>query len=212
MSIERYADLAAAILLRPPRLGGVRVVAIDGPAGAGKSTFADRLAGSLRGKGAGVTVIHTDDLLEGWTDIVSFWPRLQEWIIEPLGRGEPGRYRAYDWNLARFDDRWRPVPVPDVLIVEGVTSARAAASPYLSLAVMVRAPRELRLARGIERDGERLRAEWLRWMADEDAHYAADGTEARADLIVDGAPQRPHDPETEFVGLPSGVLRGTIRG
>ena len=55
MTLVGYADLAAEILARPPRLGGVRVVAVDGPAGAGKTTFAARLATAVRAAGADVS-------------------------------------------------------------------------------------------------------------------------------------------------------------
>jgi uridine kinase len=199
MTIERYADLARRVLDTPPRLGAVRLVAVDGPAGSGKTTFAARLAAELRASGASAAEIHTDDLLEGWTDMVSFWPRLTEWVLDPLRRGEPARYRRYDWVRGRFEDEWQPLPVPGVLVVEGVTSARAAVRPYLGLGVLVWAGRDLRLARGIARDGEALRPEWLRWMAAEDRHFAADDTARRADLVVDGAPEVPHDPEREYV-------------
>ena len=202
-SVERYEDLAATILAEPPRLGPVRCVAVDGPAGSGKTTFSRRLSTALRKAGADVAEIHTDDLLEGWTDMVSFWPRLSEWILEPLSRGEPARYRTYNWHRGCFDEAWQAVPVPQVLIVEGVTSARAAASPYLGLSVFVVADRSLRLARGIERDGEALRDDWVRWIADEERHFAADATAGRASLVVDGAPTQPHDAEREYVRLAS---------
>jgi uridine kinase len=200
-SIERYADLAAEVMRRPARLGPVRLVAVDGPAGSGKTTFSSRLASALRVTGAGVEEIHTDDLLEGWTDQVSFWPRLEEWVLAPLRRGEPGRYRGYDWINRRFGAHWHRVPVPDVLVVEGVTSARAAIRAELTLGVFVIAGRALRLARGIERDGEALRAEWERWMVGEDRHFAIDDTAVRVDLVVDGAPAVPHDPAREYLRL-----------
>jgi uridine kinase len=175
------------------------LVAVDGPAGSGKTTFAGRLAVAFREAGATVAEIHTDDLLEGWTDIVSFWPRASAWILDPLARGEPARYRRYDWVGGRFEDAWQDIGIPDVLVVEGVTSARTVIRPRLSLSVFVTADRDLRLARGIERDGEALREVWQRWMADEDAHFAEDATSAGVDLLVDGAPTVPHDPEREFV-------------
>ena len=186
MEIVAYADLAAEVLGAPARLGAVRMVAVDGPAGSGKTTFADRLAGALRAAGANAAVVHTDDLLEGWTDMVSFWPRLREWVLEPLARGEPARFRRYDWVRRRFEDEWQDLPVPDVLVLEGVTSARAEAAPLLTVAVFVLAGSELRLARGLARDGEALREEWLRWMAGEQRHFAQDGTADRADVRVDG--------------------------
>jgi uridine kinase len=187
VEIVAYADLAAEVLGAPARLGAVRMVAVDGPAGSGKTTFADRLAGALRAAGASVAVVHTDDLLDGWADMVSFWPRLREWVLEPLSRGEPARFRRYDWVRGRFEDEWQDLPVPDVLVLEGVTSARAEAAPLLTVAVFVLAGSELRLARGLARDGEALRQEWLRWMAGEQRHFAQDGTADRADVRVDGA-------------------------
>jgi uridine kinase len=186
VEVVAYADLAAEVLAAPARLGAVRMVAVDGPAGSGKTTFADRLAAALRGAGASVAVVHTDDLLEGWTDMVSFWPRLREGVLEPLARGEPARFRRYDWVRGRFEDEWQDLPVPDVLVVEGVTSARVEAAPLLTRAVFVLAGVELRLARGLERDGEALREEWLRWMAGEARHFAEDATQERADVRVDG--------------------------
>jgi uridine kinase len=201
MTVDRYADLVRAVLSGRPGLGPVRLVAVDGPAGSGKTTFARRLATAFREAGATVAEIHTDDLLEGWTDMVSFWPRASEWILDPLARGEPARYRRYDWVGGRFEDAWQDVGIPDVLVLEGVTSARTAIRPRLSRSVFVTADRDLRLARGIERDGEALREQWERWMIDEDHHFAEDATLAGVDLVVDGAPTVPHDPEREYVKI-----------
>jgi AAA domain-containing protein len=186
LTIRTYAWLAAEIRSRPARLGPVRLVAIDGPAGAGKTTFAQRLAAELP-----APVVHVDDLLQGWRGMPSMWPRLEEWVLGPLRSGRDAAYRIYDWHAERFRDEWVPVPVPEVLILEGVGSARAAAAADLTLAVFVTADRDLRLTRGIERDGEALRGEWLRWMAGEDAHFTADRTMARADLVVDGSQEAP---------------------
>jgi uridine kinase len=182
-------------------LGPVRLVAVDGPAGSGKTTFAGRLVKALRAGGATVAEIHTDDLLEGWTDLESFWPRLYDQILEPFARGQPARYQCYDWVRGRFNEEWATVSVPGVLVLEGVTSSRTAGDPYRSLGVYVHADRGLRLARGIERDGEALRREWLRWMDAEDRHFAGEDTAARADLLVDGAPTIPHDTQHEYVRL-----------
>jgi uridine kinase len=186
LTLRSYAWLAAEIRSRPARLGPVRLVAIDGPAGAGKTTFAQRLAGELP-----APVVHVDDLLEGWQGMPSMWPRLEEWVLGRLRRGQDAAYRTYDWHAGRFRDEWVAVPVPEVLILEGVGSARADAATDLTLAVFVTAERNLRLTRGIERDGEALRDEWRRWMAAEEAHFMADRTIARADLVVDGSRQAP---------------------
>jgi uridine kinase len=100
----------------------------------------------------------------------------------------------------------------EVVLLEGVSSARLAVADRLSLAVWVETPPALRLARGLERDGEGMRPQWDAWMAEEDAHYSRDRTRDRADLTVDGAPSAAHDPDSEFVHLPSlGAARHATR-
>jgi hypothetical protein len=44
----------------------------------------------------------------------------------------------------------------------------------------------VRLARGIARDGEDLRPEWLAWMVDEEVLFTDERTRERADLVVIG--------------------------
>jgi hypothetical protein len=178
-----YAELAARVLARPPRLGPVRLVTVDGPAGAGKTTFADRLVAAL---GDAATVVHMDDLYAGWHDIEGCWPRVEEWLLAPLRAGRPARVRHYDWHEGRFVEQEHEVPPRPVLVLEGVGSGRRAVAAETTLAVWVDAPPDLRLARGVERDGEELRGEWLRWQAEEAAHFAREGTRGRAELVVDG--------------------------
>jgi uridine kinase len=200
MTVERFADLAAEIGSRPARLGPVRFVAVDGPSGAGKTTFAERLAGALTRAGSRVEVVHTDDLLDGWGDQFTFWPRLESGVLEPLAGGEPGRYPIYDWVRGRFGGDLR-VPVPDVLIVDGGTSARAEAYPRLSFSIFVTADRNLRLRRALARDGATVEGPLRRWMAAEDDYFATAATAERVDRLVDGVARVGHDPEDEYVRL-----------
>jgi uridine kinase len=182
---ERFADLAAAVHSVHPRLGGTRLVAVDGPSGAGKTWFADRL-----GRAAKAPVVHTDDLLDGWDDQFAFWHRLEESVLSPMRRGVTAAYRRYDWTCGRFGDEVVRVEPPDVLIVEGVSSAREVIRPELSLSVFVSAPPELCVERVVERDGghDVAFAAYLgRWRRAEARHFAADGTAAHAGLLVDGA-------------------------
>jgi uridine kinase len=199
--IARFTDLADRVRAEPAGLGPVRVVAVDGPAGAGKTLYAARLAEALRDLGATVAEVHTDDLLDGWDDIVDFWPRLEERILRPLSRGEPAAYRRYDWHAGRFGPDLVAVPPPEVLILEGVTSARRAIRSRLARSVFITAPQPLRLARVLARDGEKLRPKLLRWMAAEADHFTSDATAERVDVVVDGAPAIAHDPQMEYVYL-----------
>ena len=199
--VERFAGLADRILAEAPRLGPVRLVSVDGRAGSGKTTFAGRLLGALRERGADAALIHTDDLLQGWLDIVTFWPRLEEWVLAPLRRGEPAAYRRYDWHAGRFDAEWQRLGTPGVLILEGVTVARAAVRPELTTSAYVQTDRSRRFARGIERDGPAFIPQWTRWMRDEDAHFAVDGTVDRVRIVLDGNPSVPHDSCAEYVRI-----------
>lgn len=195
----RFDELARRVLAAPARLGQVRFVAVDGRAGSGKTTFARRFAGALRAAGAQVVELHVDDLLDGWSDLRGYWTRLECGVLAPLRGGVDGAYRRYDWHRGRFECGWAPVAVPEVLLLEGVGSARAKARPDLTLSVFVAAPRDVRLARGLVRDGEALRTEWERWMTLEDEHFTADDTAGCVDLVVDGDPRVEHDPEAEWV-------------
>lgn len=185
----------------PPRLGNVRMAAVDGPAGSGKTTFAGRLTAALRALHVEVATVHTDDLLEGWGRPDKFWPLLRAWVVEPLAAGTPARHRVYDWHAGAFGPGWQELGYPEVLLVEGVTAAAKPWRPRLSCSVYVDADPELRLQRGIRRDGEALRAEWLEWRRHEKLHFAKDGTILHANLVVDGTPTAPHDPKKEFVAL-----------
>jgi uridine kinase len=183
-----YADLAVRVLRRPPRLGRTRLVCVDGPSGAGKTEFAAALAGALRETvGAPVPVVHTDDLLAGWPDQFTFWGRLERQVLAPVRAGSAGRYRPYDWRRGRFGDTWVSVPAGPVLVVEGVSSARAEIRPEASLTVFVTAPMALRRERALARDGAALLASLERWWREEERHFAADATAGHVDLVVDGA-------------------------
>jgi hypothetical protein len=190
--VQTFRSLAGSILARP---GGVRLVAVDGYGGAGKSTFAARLAAAL----GGAAVVHTDDFATGAPG-VEWWPRLEREVIVPLSAGATARYRRWDWDRGRLAE-WRVVEPMPAVVIEGVSSARRAAADRLAYAIWVDAPEQLRLARGLERDGKEARASWDAWMAEEDAHFAQDGTRSRCDLVVDGNPGIDHDPEVEFVRI-----------
>ncbi|MCZ7435828.1 hypothetical protein O7598_05430 [Micromonospora sp. WMMC241] len=198
--VEAYAGLVRRVLAGPARLGRTRLVAVDGPSGAGKSVFATRLAEAFAATGGErPPLVRTDDLLDGWDDQLTFWTRLEEWVLGPVRAGRAGGYRRYSWVRRRFLERVVPVPAAPVLIVEGVSAARAAVRPELTLSALVTAPAELRLSRALARDGAGVLPELRRWHAGERAHFAADGTEAAVDLVVDGAPDLPHDPDRYFV-------------
>ena len=182
-----FAALADRLLADPPRLGGTRLVGIDGPAGSGKTTVADRLADAL---GPAAHVLHMDDLYAGWT-LTGAAARLAAGVLRPLAHHRAGAYHRYDWAARRFATTPTPVPAVQVLIVEGCGSCPRAYDPWTTLRIWVEAPPELRLSRGVARDGAELADHWRRWQVVEAAVFAAERTRERADLRIDVAGEAP---------------------
>lgn len=175
-----YGELAAELLLLPPSCGPVRLVAVDGHAGSGKTTFAGRLSAAL----GGAQVVHLDDLAThaepfGWVE------RLRTQLLEPLERGEEAVHRVYDWTLRRFDAE-RVVPPADVVLIEGVGAGRRELRPWLARLIWMELGAPEARARGEERDGPELAEFWAGWARAEQAHFLADPSRPWAELRVDG--------------------------
>lgn len=184
------SEIVRAALAAPARLGGARLVLIDGPAGAGKTSLASRVASELVASGLVATVVHGDDLYEGWTGLGTLWATLGPLVIEPLSRGEDATFDRWDWTAERRGERC-VVPWVDAVVIEGVGVAQRRVRPFASLVVYVDAPWPERLRRGIARDGEDMESAWERWHRDEDAHFATEGTRAAADVVIDGLERVP---------------------
>jgi uridine kinase len=179
-------ELVARVTGAPPRLGTVRLVCIDGPAGSGKTTLAGLLSAALAsGSFLTASVVHLDDMYEGWSGLDGVWDRLESQVLAPLGRGEPGRWQRYDWVAGALAE-WHDLPVPDVLVLEGCGAAPRAVDDRAVLRLFVEAPPKVGLRRGLERDGEEMREEWVRWQMRETAYFACERTRERADVVVDG--------------------------
>jgi uridine kinase len=171
------SELVAAILQLPR---SVRLVAIDGPGGSGKSTFASLLSAAA----GGAPVIHTDDFASA-DNPINWWPRLLEQVITPLTNGEPAHYQRYDWPSESLAE-WHTVQPAPIVIIEGVSAARSEWSDHLTFVIWIETPREVRLARAVERDGDDALEDWEVWMGEEDLHYERDPTRERADFVIDG--------------------------
>jgi uridine kinase len=168
---------------RPATLGRGRLICVDGPAGSGKTTL-----GRLLAERTGAQLIQGDDLMEGWRGLDAVGRQLAGLAV-PLSSGRPGSYRHFDWEQHRYD-RDVPVPVAPWLVVEGVGSGAAAIAAYITVLVWVEVHDELRLARGLERDGAAMEEHWRTFMSDEQVLFARERTRERADVLVDGTGAR----------------------
>jgi uridine kinase len=171
-------QVAERVLAAPPTLGGGRLVCVDGPAGSGKTTLADALVQAVPDS----QVVHCDELLQGWRGLPGLAAAVSA-LLDPLARGEAGSWRRWDWLAGDWAET-HPVSAGGLLVIEGVGSWSPAIADLVGMLVWVEADPDLRLRRGIARDGEEMRAHWLQWRLDEDELFASHGTRDHADLVV----------------------------
>ena len=197
MSVLPLDDVLVEVMERPAD-SGIRIIGVDGPQGSGKSTLAARIAARM-----GAPVIQMDDFVS-WVDLVGWWPRFEAQVLDPLLSGSDAHYQVRDWENDEFGTSlqgWKRVVWSPVVVFEGLTCTRAAAADRLAYRIWVQAPEQVRLRRGLERDGQTHRELWLASMITERQFFTDDATRTRADLRVDGNPGISHDPESEIVLL-----------
>jgi uridine kinase len=164
------------------------LVGIDGPGGSGKSTLARELTARLDG-----SMVEADDFYrpederkpDRWIGGEYDWRRLESQLLAPLSEGRPARYQRYDWPRDRLGE-WCDLRPDRPVVVEGIYVLREELAGYYDYRVWVEAARDVRLRRGLERDGGQARDRWAAWMRQEDAYVASHGPRERADWRVDG--------------------------
>ena len=177
VDVERVLGRVAALTSANPAGRGLVLVGIGGRGGSGKSTLARAIPDAQ--------IVGTDEFWDGADFELS---RLRTEVFEPILRGEPAVYRAFSWELQERLTESRVVRPRGVIVIEGVCALHVLFREAYDLRVWVDAPRELRLARGIARDGEGMRRAWEeRWMPSEDRYVERDDPVSAADLLVDGS-------------------------
>lgn len=169
-------------------------VAIDGRSGAGKSTLAAAVAARV-----GATLIDGDDFYGGGT--AGEWDamrpaervehcidwRRQRAVLETLADGEPATWYPYDWERNDGSREVRPVvrPAADVVILEGVYSARPQLADLFALTVLLIVDDDVRQELVRRREGEQYQAEWeQRWASAEEHYFATVNLPECYDMIL----------------------------
>ena len=186
---ERVAGAAPAMSMQ------TALIAIDGCGGAGKSTFAAGLSGLLDD----CPIIPTDDFAS-WEVPLDWYPRMLEQVMIPLSENLPARFQRYDWPSSQLAE-WRTVSPQAFVLIEGVSAMREEFKPFLAFSIYVETDREIRFKRGLQRDGEETREQWLGWMKYEDDYLERDDPISSADLIISGNPMSKYDSSKEIVVL-----------
>lgn len=173
----RPEELCAAFAGLAPRCGNTVVVAIDGPSGSGKTQLARAVAALLDAR-----ILHFDLVYPGWHGLAAAPPVVARDVLGPISRGQSGRTPRWDWGADR--------PGPDivvetggVLILDGCGSGARVLRRYLSLLVWLDAPADVRRARVESRGDDTVEQWWDLWADQEAAHFAAEGTQAAADVV-----------------------------
>jgi len=158
------------------------IIAIDGRSGAGKTTLAIELAARLR-EHHKVSLFHLEDIYPGWNGLAAGIERYAATVLAPLRRGEAAHWVSWDWER-HYDGATRLTPPAEIVLVEGVGAAAAAAMPFLDAVIWADSPDQDRRARALARDGENYRPYWEQWAGQEDEWLAADDVPSRADVRV----------------------------
>ena len=152
------------------------LVGIGGHGGAGKTTLAGMIDGAQ--------IVSTDEFWDGEAFDID---RLRREVVEPLVRGQDATFGSYDW-VTRETRGSRVVAARGVIVVEGVCALHRMLRDAYAVRVWVDAPYDVRLARGIARDGEEARRTWVEvWMPSEDRYVEADDPLSATHVVVDGS-------------------------
>ncbi|GAA3703747.1 hypothetical protein GCM10022377_16830 [Zhihengliuella alba] len=165
-----------------PRRTAPTLIAIDGRSGAGKSTLALELVTRLR-RHHRVSLFHLEDLYPGWDGLAAAIETFASEILPELSAGRDAPWRAWDW-ASGCPGEHRLTPAADVVVVEGVGVASAAARPLLDAVVWVDEDDDVRRARALDRDGDTYRPYWEQWAAQEARWLEGDDVRAAADVVV----------------------------
>jgi uridine kinase len=159
------------------------IIAIDGPAGAGKTTLATNLHLELHKKFTSV-IIHMDDLYDGWEKALT--PALSKKltsIMQSHKSHETISISKFDWINSRYLPE-EEIPQADLLIIEGVGSGQSAIRQFLTALIWIDIDRSQGLTRVLNRDGEAIKEPMQKWLVTQEQHFALEKTDNAADFVL----------------------------
>jgi uridine kinase len=172
VDVQPLLDLISAV----GRPKFVVLVGVGGHGAAGKSTLARLIPDSQ--------LVSIDAFWDGERFALE---RVRREVVEPLRVGLAARYEAWDWAGQR-PAGVREVEPSGVVVVAGVCALHVLLRDAYDVRVWVEAPRDVRLARAVARDGKASRREWEeRWMPSEDRYVERDDPIACAHLVIDNS-------------------------
>lgn len=185
ISASSLSDVVSTIETSERRSRFARIIAIDGHAGAGKTTLAKKLQSNY--SDLKVEVVHMDDLYDGWDNALSvaLTKNLEIGIAKPVSEGKSFEYRKFDWLNMKYGELQR-FKVPDLLILEGVGSGQRAVRKYLDQLIWIDIEAEVGLNRVLRRDGDYIQNHMILWQMQESEHFIQENTRDCATIRIDG--------------------------
>jgi len=187
-----FQELTQIITAHPQRYNR-RLIAIDGGGGAGKSTCATYLQQSIQDS----YIVHIDDfyrppqlrvpVLHLDTINPNFdWDRFHTTILDATKNNEAITYQLYDFEAGTLSGNIIEIPQRATVIVEGVWSMQSAFVDMYDYCIWLEAPSDIRLERGVSRDGEEFRHVWEReWIPIDDSYKNTQTPHLKAQCIID---------------------------
>ena len=159
------------------------VIAIDGPAGAGKTTLAHDIKLALA-QSYSITEIHMDDLYDGWDNaLTSQLADVLTHLVDAHKKSLPISLSNYDWHAGAFSPV-AEIAKSELLILEGVGSGQRAIRDSLTALIWIDIEDTEGLARVLQRDGIEIENQMRKWLATQEQHFQAEGTQNAADFVL----------------------------
>ena len=161
------------------------IITIDGVAGAGKTTLAAYMADEYKDRTT-VSVIHMDDLYDGWSDpLGEALSRKLELIASAHREGRDLELTKYDW-LRNYPGDLLPIPSTELLILEGVGSGQSSIREFVETKIWIDLEPIVGLRRVLARDGFEIEEQMLGFLEAQRIHFVEEGTREAADFHLNG--------------------------
>jgi len=159
------------------------IIAIDGRAGAGKTTLAEHLSAalSLRYK---THTLHMDDLYNGWDS--AFDHHLTSSLSTAINahrKSEKYELPTFNWGANEFNAATE-VPQAELLILEGVGSSQTPIRPYLTASIWIDIDPDAGLVRVLHRDGDAISMHMQNWLRIQEEHFRDNDSQNAADFVL----------------------------
>lgn len=162
---------------------GAHLIAIDGPAGGGKSTLAKELY-LYFSTSREVNLLGLDDIYDGWNNALG--PKLTSdlsAIVKAHVEHKSVSVPIYDWHASSYSQE-REIEPKEILIIEGVGSAQEVVRKSKAITIWMEIDPQRGVQRVLERDGHHIAEQMRAWQEIQSQHFAQSRARDNADFII----------------------------